>query len=204
MYLKPELVTVLILVLLNVAQLRNDRHDRMLSKGGPWMPPGNCQCPGVNFSWRCSYPEMVPKILPFCGSACTSDHNKVSIHKAHGLPCTTLASACWITRPCEAFAAGWPTTRAVLRVQVFLEGVKAALTADAKYNGGNYSPDDKPIVGLKAFGRVYAGESLSPTIPQASCAMQLSLLTCEVAFEARGPSKENRDPALECLAEHFN
>ena len=123
------------------------------------MPPGNCQCPGVNFSWRCSYPEMVPKILPFCGSACTSDHNKVSIHKAHGLPCTTLASACWITRPCEAFAAGWPTTRAVLRVQVFLEGVKAALTADAKYNGGNYSPDDKPIVGLKAFGRVYAGES---------------------------------------------
>ena len=43
-------------------------------------------------------------------------------------------------------------------MQVFLEGVKAALTADAKYNGGEYSPDDKPIVGLKAFGRVYAGE----------------------------------------------
>ena len=35
MYLKPKLVTVLILVLLNVAQLRNDRHDRRLSKGGP-------------------------------------------------------------------------------------------------------------------------------------------------------------------------
>ena len=56
-------------------------------------------------------------------------------------------------------SAGWPITgRCVLCVQVFLEGVKAALTADAKYNGGNYSPDDKPIVGLKAFGRVYAGE----------------------------------------------
>jgi len=26
----------------------------------------------------CSYPEMVPKILPFCGSARTSAHNKVT------------------------------------------------------------------------------------------------------------------------------
>ena len=58
----------------------------------------------------------------------------------------------------EALLAGWPTNDAMPRAQVFLEGVKAALTADAKYNGGDYSPDDKPIVGLKAFGRVYAGE----------------------------------------------
>jgi hypothetical protein len=29
-----------------------------------------------------SYPEMVPKILPFCGSARTAEHNKV------GPPCS--------------------------------------------------------------------------------------------------------------------
>ena len=44
---------------------------------------------------------------------------------------------------------------------VFLEGVKAALQADAVYNDGDYrSP---PIKGLKAFGRVYAGWAFSQT-----------------------------------------
>ena len=44
---------------------------------------------------------------------------------------------------------------------VFLEGVKAALQADASYDGGNYqTPPDK---GLKAFGRVYAGWAFSQT-----------------------------------------
>ncbi len=42
---------------------------------------------------------------------------------------------------------------------VFLEGVKAALEVDAKFDGGNYqSPPEK---GLKAFGRVYAGWAYS-------------------------------------------
>ena len=45
--------------------------------------------------------------------------------------------------------------------QVFLEGVKAALTADAKFNGGKYTSDDPPVVGLKACARVYAGEALN-------------------------------------------
>ena len=45
----------------------------------------------------------------------------------------------------------------MLCTQVFLEGVKAALTADAKFNGGEYAPNDPPIVGLKACARVYAG-----------------------------------------------
>ena len=92
----------------------------------------------------------------------------------------------------------------MLYVQVFLEGVKAALTADAKYSGGNYSPDDKPIVGLKAFGRVYAGE-LSLFIYHslhASCDSPCSHV--KWLFVQGDPSKENRDPALECLAEHFN
>ena len=42
---------------------------------------------------------------------------------------------------------------------VFLEGVKAALTADAAFADGDYrSP---PVLGLKAFGRVYAGWAFS-------------------------------------------
>ena len=38
---------------------------------------------------------------------------------------------------------------------VFLEGVKAALTADAAFAGGWY--DAPPVTGINAFGRVYAG-----------------------------------------------
>jgi len=44
---------------------------------------------------------------------------------------------------------------------VFLEGVKAALQADAVYDDGNYS--EPPVKGLKAFGRVYAGWAFSQT-----------------------------------------
>jgi homoserine O-acetyltransferase len=42
---------------------------------------------------------------------------------------------------------------------VFLEGVKAALTADAAWKGGWY--DTPPATGLRAVGRVYAGWGLS-------------------------------------------
>ena len=44
---------------------------------------------------------------------------------------------------------------------VFLEGVKAALAADAVYNNGNYRTP--PVKGLKAFGRIYAGWAYSQT-----------------------------------------
>ena len=44
---------------------------------------------------------------------------------------------------------------------VFLEGVKAALQADAAFNQGDY--ETPPEVGLKAFGRVYAGWAYSQT-----------------------------------------
>ena len=44
---------------------------------------------------------------------------------------------------------------------VFLEGVKAALTADENYNGGDYT--QQPVSGLRAFGRVYAGWAFSQT-----------------------------------------
>jgi len=42
---------------------------------------------------------------------------------------------------------------------VFLEGVRAALVADKKWNNGNYKK--QPVAGLKAFGRVYAGWAFS-------------------------------------------
>jgi homoserine O-acetyltransferase len=42
---------------------------------------------------------------------------------------------------------------------VFLEGVKAALTADLSWKNGKYKK--QPIAGLKAFGRVYAGWAFS-------------------------------------------
>lgn len=42
---------------------------------------------------------------------------------------------------------------------VFLEGVKAALQADPTYDGGRYS--SPPVVGLRAFGTVYAGWAYS-------------------------------------------
>ncbi len=44
---------------------------------------------------------------------------------------------------------------------VFLEGVKAALTADQSFNSGNYQT--QPNAGLKAFGRAYAGWAYSQT-----------------------------------------
>ena len=42
---------------------------------------------------------------------------------------------------------------------VFLEGIKATLTADLNWKKGNYK--NQPITGLKAFGRVYAGWAFS-------------------------------------------
>ncbi|MEV0070837.1 MULTISPECIES: alpha/beta fold hydrolase [unclassified Amycolatopsis] len=69
---------------------------------------------GQTYQWAVSFPDMVKRILPFCGSAKTSLHNFV-----------------------------------------FLEGVRAALTADAAYNGGRY--DKQPDIGLRAMARVYAG-----------------------------------------------
>ncbi|MFG1223706.1 alpha/beta fold hydrolase [Xanthobacter wiegelii] len=50
-------------------------------------------------------------------------------------------------------ASCWPLNR------VFLEGVKAALTADADFQGGRYV--HPPLKGLRAFGRAYAGWAYS-------------------------------------------
>ena len=45
--------------------------------------------------------------------------------------------------------------------KVFLEGVRAALTADSAFAGGDYNAP--PEAGLKAFARVYAGWAYSQT-----------------------------------------
>ena len=44
---------------------------------------------------------------------------------------------------------------------MFLEGLKATLTADVKFQGGWYRQDDPPVAGLRAFARVYAGWGFS-------------------------------------------
>lgn len=66
------------------------------------------------FHWGALFPDMVERILPWCGSAKTSRHNFV-----------------------------------------FLEGVKATLTADDAWQGGWY--EKQPNKGLRAMARVYSG-----------------------------------------------
>jgi homoserine O-acetyltransferase len=60
---------------------------------------------------------------------------------------------------------------------VFLEGVKAALTADGSYADGRYS--EPPARGLKAFGRVYAGWAYSQTFYRDRMYRQLGFDTAE-------------------------
>lgn len=45
--------------------------------------------------------------------------------------------------------------------QVFIDGVRSALKADAKFMGGWYSANDLPVTGLRAAARVYAGWGFS-------------------------------------------
>jgi len=75
---------------------------------------------GQSWQWAVSYPDMVQRACPFCGSSKTSEHNIV-----------------------------------------FLEGVKAALTADGAFRGGWYEDDAWPTTGLRAASRVYAGWGFS-------------------------------------------
>ncbi|MFC5993017.1 alpha/beta fold hydrolase [Pseudonocardia hispaniensis] len=75
---------------------------------------------GQTYQWAVSHPEMVQRILPFCGSSRTAPHNRV-----------------------------------------FLDSVRAALTADAAFAGGWYALDALPVTGLRAAARVYAGWGFS-------------------------------------------
>jgi homoserine O-acetyltransferase/O-succinyltransferase len=75
---------------------------------------------GQTYQWAVSHPEMVQRVLPFCGSPRTAPHN-----------------------------------------QVFLDSLRAALTASVGFDGGWYPPDDWPVGGLRAFARIYAGWGFS-------------------------------------------
>jgi homoserine O-acetyltransferase len=91
---------------------------------------------GQTYQWAVSHPEMVPRILPFCGSARTSPHNKV-----------------------------------------FLEGVKAALTADEAWKHGWYEAE--PTRGLRALARVYAGWGFSQAFYLEECYRRLGFTSLE-------------------------
>jgi homoserine O-acetyltransferase len=61
--------------------------------------------------------------------------------------------------------------------QVFLEGIRAALTADATFADGDY--DEQPHAGLRAFSRVYAGWGLSQAFYWNHLYEQLGFATIE-------------------------
>lgn len=64
---------------------------------------------------------------------------------------------------------------------VFLDGVKAALQADATYDNGNYqTPPEK---GLKAFGRIYAGWAFSQTFFREKMYAQKGFDTAEALLQ---------------------
>ena len=88
------------------------------------------------FHWGALFPDMVERILPWCGSARTSRHNFV-----------------------------------------FLEGVKAALTADDAWRGGWY--DAPPTKGLRALSRVYSGWIVSQAFYREQCYLELGAASIE-------------------------
>jgi homoserine O-acetyltransferase len=65
--------------------------------------------------------------------------------------------------------------------QVFLEGVKAALTCDPAWQNGFYR--DPPAAGLKAFGRVYAGWAYSQAFFRDGLYRQLGLESIEALLQ---------------------
>ena len=91
----------------------------------------------------------------------------------------------WATQYPEMVAAILPfcaSARTSPHNYVFLEGVKAALTADKNWENGNYrSP---PILGLKAFGRVYAGWAYSQTFFREGQYSSLGFDTIEALLHA--------------------
>ncbi len=70
-----------------------------------------------------------------------------------------LQWACLYPEQVRAVASICATARCWPHNQVFLEGVKAALTCDPNWDNGDYTTP--PAAGLKAFARVYAGWAYS-------------------------------------------
>ncbi|HMJ09953.1 MAG TPA: alpha/beta fold hydrolase [Polyangiaceae bacterium] len=74
---------------------------------------------------------------------------------------------------------------------VFLEGVKAALLADADFNDGRYARP--PRRGLRAFGRVYAGWAYSQTFFRAGLYRELGYASPAALLEGWAAEHEAWD-----------
>lgn len=85
--------------------------------------------------WAVEYPESVGLVMASCGTARTTEHNRV-----------------------------------------FLDGVAAAITADATFAGGRYR--EQPVRGLRAAGRVYAGWAFSQAFYKEQAYRTLGFETC--------------------------
>ncbi|MDN5920572.1 MAG: alpha/beta fold hydrolase, partial [Pseudonocardia sp.] len=93
---------------------------------------------GQTYQWAASHPEMVQRMLPFCGSPRTAPHN-----------------------------------------QVFLDSLRAALSASVGFDGGWYPPDRWPAGGLRAFARIYAGWGFSQAFYWDECWRELGFTSLE-------------------------
>ncbi|GEC25372.1 homoserine O-acetyltransferase [Pseudonocardia saturnea] len=108
---------------------------------------------GQTYQWAVSHPEMVERMLPFCGSPRTAPHNRV-----------------------------------------FLDSLRAALTASAGFDGGRYGvPPDR---GLRAFARIYAGWGFSQAFYWDECWRELGYTSLEdfVVGFWEGFFLDGRDP----------
>jgi len=76
---------------------------------------------------------------------------------------------------------------------VFLEGLKAALTADSAWNEGRYLPSEAPQRGLKAFGRVYAGWAYSHAFFRQQLYSKLGFSTIEALLHSWEQDHLSRD-----------
>ena len=65
----------------------------------------------------------------------------------------------WAVEMVQRIAPICGTTRTTPHNAVFLQSLRAALTADAAWAGGDYR--DQPGLGMRALARVYAGWGLS-------------------------------------------
>ncbi len=83
--------------------------------------------------------------------------------------------------------------------QVFLEGVKAALTADAAYRDGWFH--EPPVRGLKAMARVYAGWALSQSFYRAELWRGLGYGTLEAFLVESWEAQFLRRDANDLLAQ---
>jgi homoserine O-acetyltransferase len=84
---------------------------------------------GQTYQWAVSYPEMVPRILPFCGSARTSRHNFVFLEGIKGaLTADAAFQDGWYEKPpnkgLRAFSrvyAGWGFSQAFYWQQLYTQ-----------------------------------------------------------------------------------